>query len=400
MNETPRSERLHIALFGLRNAGKSSLINALAGQERSIVSEVPGTTADPVYQAMEILPIGPVVLIDTAGIDDEGALGLERVKKAESVLEKTDLALVVLDAQKGITTFDQAWIEKLEKRKIPFLLVLNKNDLAPSLDSNLSFIRTSALKNEGIGELKSAIIRLAPQDRLEVQIIGDLLHPGETVVLVVPIDTSAPKGRLILPQVQTIREILDSDCLAVVTKERELRRALENLKSPPRMVVTDSQAFLKVAADTPPGIPLTSFSILFARYKGDLLTMAQGAKAIEKLKAGDSVLIAESCTHHQQADDIGSVKIPRWLRQYVGGDLRIEHCRGGDFPDELEKYQLVIQCGGCMSNRQGMLSRIMKSKAAKVPITNYGVAIAYLQGLFPRALEPFPFIHAFFEEEE
>ncbi|HEY9765143.1 MAG TPA: [FeFe] hydrogenase H-cluster maturation GTPase HydF, partial [Chroococcales cyanobacterium] len=222
----------------------------------------------------------------------------------------------------------------------------------------------------------------------------------ETVVLVVPIDTSAPKGRLILPQVQTIREILDSDCLALVTKERELRRALENLKTPPRMVVTDSQAFLKVAADTPREIPLTSFSILFARYKGDLLTLAQGARAIEKLRAGDFVLIAESCTHHQQADDIGSVKIPRWLRQYVGGDLRIEHSRGGDFPDELEKYQLVIQCGGCMSNRQGMLSRIMKAKAAKVPITNYGVAIAYLQGLFPRALEPFPTIHALFAEED
>lgn len=395
MNETPRGERLHIALFGLRNAGKSSLINALTGQERAIVSSVPGTTADPVYQAMEILPIGPVVLIDTAGIDDEGTLGRERVKKAEGVLEKTDLALIVLDGQKGLTPYERDWLERLEKRKIPSILVLNKADLS-SNSLEMPSVRVSALTGEGIEALKKEIIRVSPKDRLEAPIIGDLLRPGDTVVLVTPIDTSAPKGRLILPQVQTIREVLDADCMAFVTKERELRRTLESLKTPPRMVVTDSQAFLKVAADTPPEIPLTSFSILFARYKGDLLSLAQGAKAIMGLHSGDKVLIAESCTHHKQADDIGTVKIPRWLRQYVGGPLQIDHAHGGDFPENLGEYQLVIHCGGCMTNRQAMLSRIFHAQEAGVPITNYGVAIAFLQGIFPRALEPFPEIHALF----
>ncbi|MGE5706825.1 MAG: [FeFe] hydrogenase H-cluster maturation GTPase HydF, partial [Bacteroidota bacterium] len=254
----------------------------------------------------------------------------------------------------------------------------------------------SALTGEGIEALKKEIIKVSPKDRLEAPIIGDLLRPGDTVVLVTPIDTSAPKGRLILPQVQTIREVLDADGMAFVTKERELRRTLESLKTPPRMVVTDSQAFLKVAADTPREIPLTSFSILFARYKGDLLALAQGAKAIMDLHAGDKVLIAESCTHHKQADDIGTVKIPRWLRQYVGGPLQIDHAHGGDFPENLSEYKLVIHCGGCMTNRQAMLSRIFHAQEAGVPITNYGVAIAFLQGIFPRALEPFPEIHALF----
>ncbi|MGI5921871.1 MAG: [FeFe] hydrogenase H-cluster maturation GTPase HydF [Syntrophomonadaceae bacterium] len=401
MNATPRGNRLHIALLGRRNAGKSSLINALTNQDIAVVSSIPGTTTDPVYKAMEILPLGPVTIIDTAGIDDEGELGQLRVRKSLDILNKADLVLLVIDAVDGVTSFEKDIVRRCQEKNLPVSIVLNKSDLQPVSSAQLEQVKeqlgvmpvvTSALTGSGIAELKIAMINSAPSRWDEQTIVGDLLHPGDVAVLVVPIDMAAPKGRLILPQVQTIRDILDHDAMAYVTKEHELEECLLTLSKKPRIVITDSQAFLKADAATPPDVLLTSFSILFARYKGDLETLVAGARAIENLQAGDKVLIAEACTHHRMEDDIGTVKIPRWLRQTVGGELNFEWCSGNRFPDDLSAFKLVVHCGGCMINRREMLSRIAQVQAAGVPIVNYGVCIAYVMGILKRALSPFPLL--------
>jgi|GEM_PF-413 small GTP-binding protein len=528
MNTTPRGLRLHISFFGRRNVGKSSLLNALTRQQVSIVSPVAGTTTDPVEKPMELLPLGPVLFTDTAGIDDAGALGKLRVEKTRKVLERTDLAVLVCDAEWG--SFEEGLLRELREKKIPVVIVFNKSDLAappPEIISRLTeekirFVRTCAAAgippppacpikttaapaapnqvagsdgtsdevgdlahhfnggsiavptcpivfhndinttptpyplpqgggiyrgrcpqtpfgrtnveyncpikttaapaapnqvagsdgtsdevgdlahhfnggfiappaSSGIAELRQALLENAPAEFIESPaLVGDLVGPGELAVLVVPLDKEAPKGRLILPQVQAIRDLLDSDSLCVVVKERELKRALELIKTTPKLVVTDSQAFPKVAADTPPDVPLTSFSILMARFKGDLTTLVEGALAIEGLKSGDKVLVAEACTHHPVSDDIGRVKIPRWLTQYAGGALDFVHTQGTDFPSDLRPYKLVVHCGGCMWNRRQMLSRIQICQQAGVPITNYGLTIAYSLGIFERALSPFP----------
>ncbi|HEY3276061.1 MAG TPA: [FeFe] hydrogenase H-cluster maturation GTPase HydF [Syntrophorhabdaceae bacterium] len=397
LNETPRGSRLHIAIFGRRNVGKSSLINALTNQNIAIVSDVPGTTTDPVYKSMEILPIGPVVLIDTAGIDDVGDLGALRIQKALSVLAKTDLLILVVDPGNGAGAFEEEVIAKAHESHVPVIVAVNKKDLYPDLPLkelrerfNLPMVPVSAATKEGIHELKMTMIRSAPKDWVSPTILGDLIAPGDTVVLVVPIDLAAPKGRLILPQVQTIRDILDNDAITVVVKERELKSALGNLKEKPRLVITDSQAFLKVAADTPKDVMMTSFSILFARYKGDLKALAEGAKAIEDLIPGDKVLIAEACTHHRMEDDIGTVKIPRWLRQIVGGALEFHWVNGLELPENIGEYKLIVHCGACMINRKEMLHRLMVSEESGVPVVNYGVLIAYVHGILKRALMPFP----------
>ncbi len=399
MNNTPVSERMHIAIFGRRNAGKSSLINALTGQELSVVSDVPGTTTDPVYKTMELLPIGPVVIIDTAGMDDEGDLGNLRVEKTYDVLRKTNFAIVVVNAQEGITHFELDFIKKVKSRDIPVICAMNKVDLKPLSGDDISEIRNkvgipvigiSSLEKTGIEELKKAISENAVYDEKELSICGDLIKPGDFVVLVTPIDKAAPKGRLILPQQQTIRDIIENDAMAVVTKEYELKETIENLNKRPSLVITDSQAFLKVSADVPKDIPLTSFSILFARYKGELMEMVRGLKRIEKLKSGSKVLVVEGCTHHRQAADIGKVKIPRWVRQLSGGEVEFEWASGNFFPKDIEKYDLIIHCGGCMLNRQEMQYRINFSKENNVAITNYGMLIAYVQGILERALAPFP----------
>jgi [FeFe] hydrogenase H-cluster maturation GTPase HydF len=407
LNQTPRGSRLHIAIFGRRNAGKSSLINALTNQNIAIVSDIPGTTTDPVYKSMEILPIGPVVIIDTAGIDDTGQLGALRMEKAFAVLAKTDLLLLVIDPAARVGVHEKDVIKRAKENKVPVIAVLNKIDLHPeasiqelSARLKLSVIPVSALTRQGIHELKMAMIKSAPKDWLSPTILGDLISPGDTVVLVTPIDLAAPKGRLILPQVQTIRDILDNDAMALVVKERELKAALASLKSNPRLVVTDSQAFLKVAADTPKDVLMTSFSILFARYKGNLATLVEGAKAIENLMPGDKVLVAEACTHHRVEDDIGTVKIPRWLRQIVGGPLDFTWVNGLELPSNLNDYKLVVHCGACMINRKEMLHRLVTAQQADVPIVNYGVLIAYVLGILKRAMAPFPEVRQMFEGVE
>ncbi|RIJ47373.1 [FeFe] hydrogenase H-cluster maturation GTPase HydF [Maribellus luteus] len=394
----PKTFRLHIGIFGRRNAGKSSILNALTQQEVSIVSEVAGTTTDPVEKPMELLPLGPVLFIDTAGIDDVGDLGEKRVAKTLAVFDRTDLGLIVTNFQ-DFGEYEQKLMDELKDRDIPFIIVFNKCDLhaenlslTADFDSvKVNYVQTSVATGAGMSDLRQKLLRSAPDDYINrPSILGDLVGPGEAAVLVVPIDKEAPKGRLILPQVQSIRDLLDNDCFSVVVKERELREALSRFNKPPKLVVTDSQAFLKVAADTPPEIPLTSFSILFARFQGDLTEMVRGAMAIDQLKAGDKVLIAEACSHHPIGEDIGTVKIPRWLTQYVGGKLQIDNMRGHDFPKNVSEYKLIIHCGACMWNRREMLSRIMKARQAGVPITNYGLTIAYSLGIFERALQPFP----------
>ncbi len=394
----PKSFRLHIGIFGRRNAGKSSLLNALTSQEVSIVSEIAGTTTDPVEKPMELLPLGPVLFIDTAGIDDSGALGEKRIQKTMSVFDRTDLGLIVSSFQEW-GTFEDEILNELKDRAIPAIIVFNKIDLFPTSESILKslsgekipYVETSAETGSGIQNLRQAILKQAPDDFINrPSIVADLVGPGEAAILVVPIDKEAPKGRLILPQVQSIRDLLDNDSFCMVVKERELREALGRLNKPPKLVVTDSQAFLKVAADTPPEIPLTSFSILFARHQGDLSEMVKGAMAIDTLKTGDKILIAEACSHHPIGEDIGTVKIPRWLTQYVGGKMEFTHHRGYDFPANLAEYKLIIHCGACMWNRREMLSRLMKAKLAGVPMTNYGLTIAYSLGIFERALQPFP----------
>jgi [FeFe] hydrogenase H-cluster maturation GTPase HydF len=398
MNAAPRGVRLHIGIFGRRNVGKSSLLNALTRQQVSIVSPEPGTTTDPVEKPMEITPLGPVLFIDTAGLDDVGALGAQRVERTMKVLERTELAILVL-AEEGLGSLEIALLDAFDERKIPVLPVLNKSDLAkPSaatldrlLHRGLKPVIASAARGEGLAEIREALVELAPDQFLNAPtILSDLVPPGEFAVLVVPVDKEAPKGRLILPQSQAIRDLLDHDSYAIVTQERELRQVLDNLKRKPALVVTDSQAFLKVSADTPPDVPLTSFSILFARQKGDLLQFARGALAIDNLKPGDRIAIAEACSHHPIGEDIGRVKIPRWLGQYVGGSLTVEQLQGRDFISDPKEYKLVIHCGSCMLNRREVLSRIFACNRVGVPITNYGLAIAYSLGIFERALQPFP----------
>ena len=398
LQRAPKSFRLHIGLFGRRNVGKSSLLNAITRQQVSIVSDQAGTTTDPVEKPMELLPLGPVLFIDTAGIDDAGALGELRVQRTRQVFDRTDLGVLVTEAGTW-DAFEQGILAELTSRETPVIVVFNKVDCAePSpdildrLDANkIPVVRTTAISGTGILDFRQALLDNAPDEFVNnPTILGDLVVPGGMAVLVVPIDKEAPKGRLIMPQVQSIRDLLDSDAYCMVVKERELRAALETLKHPPKLVVTDSQAFLKVAADTPPAIPMTSFSILFARFRGDLNAQVEGTLAIDTLKTGDRILVAEHCSHHPIADDIGRVKIPRWLTQYVGGKLVFEHVQGHDFPDDLSPYKLVIHCGACTANRREMLSRILRCRQAGVPITNYGLTISYSLGIFERALEPFP----------
>ena len=397
LNETPRGSRLHIAIYGRRNTGKSSLINALTNQEVAIVSSVPGTTTDPVFKSMEILPVGPVVIIDTAGIDDVGELGALRIKKTVRVLNKADLIILVLNEGQVLDKREFDLVRKAGEQGVPVVGVLNKVDLNPEADPaefeqslGIKVLPVSAVTRQGIDSLKQAIIRSAPKDWSAPTIVGDLINPGDAVMLVVPIDLAAPKGRIILPQVQTIRGILDHDAIALVVKEREIKKALAGLTEKPKIVVTDSQAFLKVDADTPKDVMMTSFSILFARYKGNLETLTAGALAVDRLRPGDKVLIAEACTHHRVADDIGTVKIPRWLRQQVGGELQFDWSSGIEMPEHLEQYQLIVHCGACMINRKEMLYRILQATSAGVPIVNYGVLIARMHGILRRALAPFP----------
>jgi [FeFe] hydrogenase H-cluster maturation GTPase HydF len=401
--KTPRGMRLHIALFGRRNAGKSSLLNALTNQQVSIVSDIAGTTTDPVEKPMELLPLGAVLFIDTAGIDDVGDLGEMRIEKTRRIFDRADIGLIVCPAGEW-SDFEDTLVDELARREIPIVVVFSKADLQPvdparvaevsARKSGKTKVRVAeavCTRPDGVISVREAMVKSVPDDFLAAPaIVGDLVPPGELVVLVVPIDKEAPKGRLIMPQVQTIRDLLDADCMCMVVKERELREALSRLNRPPALVVTDSQAFLKVAADTPPDVPLTSFSILFARYKGDLAEFVRGAQAIEELAPGDRILIAESCTHRPITEDIGRVKIPRWLRQYVGGDLQVDVHAGHDFPDNLADYNLIIHCGACVTNRRQVLSRILHAKRAGVPITNYGVTISYTLGIFDRALQPFP----------
>lgn len=398
MKKSPKGFRLHIGIFGRRNVGKSSLLNALTRQDVAIVSDVAGTTTDPVEKPMELLPLGPVLFIDTAGIDDLGSLGEKRIRKTRGVFDRTDVGIVVAEAGHW-GEFEDLLLDELGKRNVPTVAVFNKCDIAQPgrellgrlLGKKIPAVSVIALNRDGLPELRDALIKSAPDDFINpTSILGDIVTPGELAVLVVPIDLEAPKGRLILPQVQTIRDVLDNDAYTLVVKERELRAALDRLKEPPKIVVTDSQAFLKVAADTPQDVLMTSFSILFARIKGDLVEMARGATAIDTLRPGDRVLIAEACTHHPIGDDIGRVKIPRWLEQYVGGKLDIVNIQGHDFPPRLDEYKLVIHCGGCMWNRREILSRIVQCGQAGVPITNYGLTIAYSLGIFERALAPFP----------
>lgn len=391
LNEQASAERMHIGFFGLRNAGKSSVVNAVTGQQLSLVSDIKGTTTDPVQKAMELLPIGPVVIIDTPGIDDEGALGEMRVKRAKRVLNKTDMAILVVDAQKGLQPADNELITLFKNKEIPYIIAYNKSDLlsgTPECAQNEIYV--SARDNININQLKELMGSISGLKQNDKRIVSDLLKPGDIAVLVTPIDSAAPKGRLILPQQQTIRDILDGGAISVVCREHELKGALGALKGKPRIVITDSQAFKKVNEDTPADVALTSFSILFARYKGDLKEAARGAAQLDRLKDGDRVLISEGCTHHRQCEDIGTVKLPRWIDNYTHKQLKYEFASGGEFPEDLSDYALVIHCGGCMLNEREMKSRIRHSVDCGVPITNYGIAIAHIHGILRRALTPFP----------
>ena len=390
LNDTPKSDRIHIGIFGRRNAGKSSIINAITSQNLAVVSKVKGTTTDPVQKAMELLPLGPVMIIDTPGIDDEGELGKMRVEKSYQVLNKTDIALLVVDGNEGLTQCDKDLIEEIKKRKLPYLIILNKSDEVCNRYDIENSIWVSAETKENIWELKERISKLVPNENMTLKIISDLLDPEDIVVLVVPIDSAAPKGRLILPQQQTIRDVLEAGAISVVTRDTELPQTLKSLGKKPKIVVTDSQAFGKVKNDVPEDILFTSFSILFARYKGDLAEQIKAVKAIDSLKDGDYVLISEGCSHHRQCDDIGTVKIPRWLKEHSGKKINYEFSSGTEFPRDLSKYKAVIHCGGCTLNEKEMKHRIAVAKEQNVPITNYGIFIAYTQGILKRSLQAFP----------
>ncbi len=395
MYSTPVSNRLHIGIFGKRNTGKSSLINAITGQDVAIVSSVAGTTTDPVYKTMEILPIGPCVLIDTAGIDDEGLLGEERVRRTQKILRKTDVGIIVVEPDTAINNFEQELASIFKDKKLPFIFVVNKCELKGELsrnylkDNKLSFIEVSAKLNKGIEDLKKRIMELAPLHWSPVPLVADIIEENDVIILVCPIDSAMPQGRLILPQVQVMRDILDRNAIAVVTKETELKKSISSLKKAPRLVITDSQVFETVRDILPKDYPLTSFSTVFARHKGDLNAFIKGVFAIEKLKDKDEILIAEACTHHVQPEDIGRTKIPTWLLNYTKKDLHYEVAAGGDFPQDLKRFKLIISCGGCMVNRREIMHRIEASKLQGVPITNYGILMAYLSGILERVISPF-----------
>ena len=404
LNDTPSADRIHIGFFGRRNAGKSSIVNAVTGQDLAVVSDVKGTTTDPVYKAMELLPMGPVMIIDTPGFDDEGGLGEMRVRKTKQILNRADIAVLVTDATVPLDSSEEQILAMFREKKLPHLIVRNKCDLLESSPRQTApaspedtrekqqeeFCFTSALTGQGIHELKERMARLVRMDEGPKYIVGDLVQPRDVVILVVPIDSSAPKGRLILPQQQTIRDLLEADAAAMVVKETELQETLTKLKEPPAMVITDSQVFAKVAEDTPEDVPLTSFSILLARYKGFLEAAVHGAAAIDRLKPGDRVLISEGCTHHRQCEDIGTVKIPHWLQEHLGFPVQFETSSGRDFPENLSPYALVLHCGGCMLTERTMLYRMKCAQDQQIPFTNYGITIAYLQGILRRSLSVFP----------
>ncbi len=399
IQDTPAANRLHIGFFGKRNAGKSSVLNSLTGQDMAIVSPVLGTTTDPVYKAMELLPLGPVMLVDTPGYDDTGALGSLRVEKTRQVLRKTDLVLLVAEAGKPLSREDSAFLDEVKKRGLPCLVVYNKADLVDTIITpEPEGVLVSARNKQGFDILKEKIGSLLKTEEEKLRLVGDLLSPSDFVVLVTPIDKAAPKGRLILPQQQTIRDILEADATAIVVKEHELRETLMHLGKKPRMVITDSQVFAKAAADTPPDVLLTSFSILFARYKGFLETGVRGALALDALSDGARILMGEGCTHHRQCDDIGTVKLPRWIRQYTGKDFEFTFSSGGGFPEDLSGYDMVVHCGGCMLHEKEMHFRQNCALDQGVPFTNYGLLIAYMQGILKRALAVFPGIYALYEE--
>lgn len=396
LNNTPSGERIHIGIFGKRNAGKSSIINALTGQSLAIVSDIKGTTTDPVLKAMELLPLGPVVMIDTPGLDDDGKLGALRIQKTYQILNKTDIAVLVVDGTVGMTKEDEAILNKINDKSIPCVIVMNKADLISDTDAKgigneaaIPVIWVSAEARTNIQELKDLIASLSPAEDNKRRIVADLLKPFDLVVLVIPIDKAAPKGRLILPQQQTIRDILESGAVSVVTRNTELKETLSSLGRKPSLVITDSQAFEQVAADVPEDIPLTSFSILFARYKGNLETVVNGAKFLDALNDGDTVLICEGCTHHRQCGDIGTEKLPAWIQKHTGKELRFEFTSGTEFPADLGKYQLIVHCGGCTLNEREMKYRLKCAEDFGVPITNYGTIIAYMKGILDRSIAIF-----------
>jgi [FeFe] hydrogenase H-cluster maturation GTPase HydF len=402
LNDTPHAGRVHIAFFGRRNAGKSSLVNAVTGQDLVIVSEVKGTTTDPVSKSMELLPVGPVLIIDTPGIDDTGELGELRVRRAKQILNKTDVAVLVVDAALGESEADRELLALFREKRVPRVIAWNKSDLpdarpAVSAPDGTEAVAVSAKTGSGVAALKERIAALAVTEEPKFRIVADLLHPGDFAVLVTPVDKAAPKGRLILPQQQTIRDVLEADAAAVVVKEFELRETLEHLGKKPALVITDSQVFAKVSADTPQDVPLTSFSILFARYKGFLLPAVRGVKTLDTLAEGDNVLVCEGCTHHRQCDDIGAVKIPRWIRQHTGVNPGFAFTSGGEFPGDLSPYRLVVHCGACMLNEREMRYRQECAADQGIPFTNYGTAIAHMQGILARCLRVFPAVLAEYE---
>ena len=394
LNSTPNADRVHIGIFGRRNAGKSSIINSITGQQLAIVSDIEGTTTDPVSKAMELLPLGPVVIIDTPGLDDSGALGEMRIKKTYQVLNKTDIALLVVDSCVGMTESDFAILEKIREKKIPCLTVFNKSDISGMSVNTENEISVSTVTMENIHELKERIARIVPQNIMEYPVIADKVKSGDCVVMVVPIDKAAPKGRIILPQQNTLRELLDSGCTAVVCRDSELEHTLDTMSEPPRFVITDSQVFGRVSRIVPENICLTSFSILFARHKGNIFELVKGVKKLDTLSDNDIVLISEGCTHHRQCGDIGTVKLPSWIKKYTGRDIKFEFTSGTEFPAELSKYSMIIHCGGCMLNEREMKYRIKCAADASIPITNYGMTIAYVNGILKKSLEIFPEIES------
>lgn len=399
LNETPSANRVHIGFFGKRNAGKSSIVNAVTGQDLAVVSDVKGTTTDPVYKSMELLPLGPVIIMDTPGIDDKGELGELRVRKSRQVMNKTDVAVLVIDSTNGKTQEDEELIALFREKKINYVVAYNKSDLAgEELPEKDHEIHVSAKTGYNIEKLKEKIVALAVTEDLKLRIVGDIINPSDFVVLVTPIDKAAPKGRLILPQQQTIRDILEADATAIVVKEFELRETLGSLGKKPKLVITDSQVFAKVSADTPNDVFLTSFSILMARYKGILETAVKGAKVLDSLRDGDKVLISEGCTHHRQCDDIGTVKLPRWIKNFTQKQFNFKFTSGTEFPDNLSEYKLIVHCGGCMLNEREMKFRQKCAEDQHIPFTNYGILIAYMQGILKRSVAMFPNIRAEIED--